>query len=62
MSVEDAAEGDASAPAPVMDASTSAELQADPDLALPPAQVLADPFVADSALATPAPAPVTATP
>jgi len=62
MSVEDAAEGDASAPASVMHASTSAELPADPDLALPPPQVLAGPYVADSALSTLAPSPVTATP
>ncbi|MFL5965301.1 MAG: S8 family serine peptidase [Gaiellaceae bacterium] len=48
LSVEDAAEGDAGAPAPLMTAETSAELQADPDLALPVAQVLADPAVTDA--------------
>jgi hypothetical protein len=48
MSVEDAAEGDAGGPPPMMDAAASSELQADPDLALPAAQVLADPAVTDA--------------
>jgi serine protease AprX len=46
MSVEDAAEGDNSGPAPPMDASLAAELQADPDLALPADQLTADPSLA----------------
>jgi serine protease AprX len=45
MSSEDAAEGDNAGPAPQMDAAASAELQADPDLALSPDQVAADPSV-----------------
>jgi hypothetical protein len=45
LSSEDAAEGDNSGPAPVMDATASAEIQADPDLALPVDQALADPSV-----------------
>ena len=44
MSSEDAAESDASAPAPAMDAAALADLQADPDLALTPDQVAADPL------------------
>lgn len=44
-SSEDAAEGDANAPATAMDAALSAELQADPDLALLPDQVAVDPVV-----------------
>jgi serine protease AprX len=44
MSGEDAAEGDASGPAPAMDAAALADLQADPDLALTPDQVAADPL------------------
>ena len=51
LSSEDAAEGDNSGPAPEMDATTLAELQADPDLALSPAQVASDPSL--SSLATP---------
>jgi serine protease AprX len=47
MSSEDAAEGDNSGPAPPMDATAAAELQADPDLALPADQVSADPNVPD---------------
>jgi hypothetical protein len=43
MSVEDAAEGDATAPPPLMDAAALAELQADPDLALPSSTSLATP-------------------
>ena len=45
MSSEDAAEGDNAAPAPLMNATAAAELQADPNLALPPDQVAADPSV-----------------
>jgi serine protease AprX len=43
MSSEDAAEGDNSGPAPPMDASVAADLQADPDLALPGDQATSDP-------------------
>ena len=46
MSNEDAAEGDNAEPAPPMDAGAAAELQADPDTALPEDQVTADPSVA----------------
>jgi serine protease AprX len=49
-SSEDAAEGDNAGPAPLMDATASAELQADPDLALPADQVAADPSVDPPAL------------
>ena len=49
-SSEDAAEGDNAAPAPLMDAAASADLQADPDLALPADQVAADPSVDPPAL------------
>jgi len=45
MSSEDAAEGDNSGPAAGMDPAVAAELQADPDLALPPDQAAADPSV-----------------
>jgi serine protease AprX len=55
MSSEDAAEGDNAGPAPVMDDAAIAELQADPDLALSPAQVAADPVV--DVPADPVPAP-----
>jgi hypothetical protein len=39
MSVEDAAEGDATGAPPLMDAAALAELEADPDLALPVAEL-----------------------
>ena len=59
MSSEDAAEGDnAAAPAP-MDAAAAAELQADPDLALPEDQVAADPSVDLPLPPAPTPPPVT---
>jgi serine protease AprX len=44
-STEDAAEGDAAEPAAPMDPTVAAQLQADPDLALPPDQVAEDPVV-----------------
>jgi serine protease AprX len=44
-SSEDAVEGDNSAPAPLMDAAASVDLQADPALALSADQVAADPVV-----------------
>jgi serine protease AprX len=44
-STEDSAEGDNSGPAPLMDATAAADLQADPDLALSPEQVAEDPVV-----------------
>ena len=44
-SSEDAAEGDAGQAAPAMDAAAAAELQADPELALPDEQVAEDPVV-----------------
>jgi len=48
MSNEDAAEGDNSGPSPGMDATLAAELQADPYLALPAAQLSSDPSLSPS--------------